>query len=336
MQLPSDLADLTQAPPKILVVDDNIQNIELLDGLLSSRGYAVIKAYNGAEALRKVEETPPHMILLDVLMPGMDGYEVCRRLKTQESTRLVPVVMLTALNSLEDRVRGIDAGADDFIAKPFQKLELLARVKSLIRVKGLLDQLEGAQNVLLSLAIVLDFNDPYTHGHSQRVSENGARLAAFMGLPEAEQKRIRFGGILHDIGKVATEKNVLHKQGALNGQEYEHIKLHPVVGEKICQPLQFAKPLLPIIRGHHEKFNGKGYPDGLAGEEIPLGCKIIGIVDAYDALITVRPYRDSLAHETAIDVIKSESVKGYWDPEIVSLLCGMFKSERMGHKVAAC
>ncbi len=335
MQLPSDLADLTQAPPKILVVDDNIQNVELLDGLLSSRGYAVIKAYNGAEALRKVEETRPHMILLDVLMPGMDGYEVCRRLKAQESTRLVPVVMLTALNSLEDRVRGIEAGADDFIAKPFQNIELLARVKSLIRVRGLLDQLEGAQNVLLSLAIVLDCNDPYTHGHSQRVSETGAMLAAFMGLPEAEQKMLKFSGILHDIGKVATEKNILHKHGALNNQEYEHIKLHPVIGEKMCQPLQFAKPFLPIIRGHHEKFNGKGYPDGLAGEEISLGCKIIGIVDAYDALITVRPYRENLSHETAIEVIKAESLKGYWDPEIVSLFCGMFKSGWMSPKAVA-
>lgn len=317
-----------KSPPKILAVDDNKQNVELLDGLLSSRGYTVIKAYNGIEALRMAEEANPHVILLDVLMPGMDGYEVCRKLKAQEKTRFVPVVMITALNCLEDRVRGIEAGADDFLAKPFQKPELLARVKSLIRVKGLLDELENAQNVLFSLAVALDFNDPYTHGHSQRVAEHGMRLAAYIGLSEEEQKNIRFGGILHDIGKIATDKSILHKPGSLNCKEYDHIKQHPVVGEKICAPLNFAKPFLSIIRSHHEKFNGKGYPDGLCGADIPLGSRIIGVVDAYDALITLRPYRNSLPHDSAIEIIKSESSRGYWDPDLVKAFCEMIKREK--------
>jgi putative two-component system response regulator len=161
---------------RVLVVDDNEQNLELLDALLTVKGYEVIKARNGVEALKMVEEAPPHIILLDVLMPVMDGYETCRRLKSNENTQFIPVVLITALNGFEDRVMGIEAGADDFISKPFQKTELLARVKSLVRVKNLLNELENAQNVLFSLAIALHLNHPYTHGHSQRVPDQGQNL----------------------------------------------------------------------------------------------------------------------------------------------------------------
>ncbi len=317
----------TRGPARVLVVDDNEQNLDLLDALLSSKGYHVIKARNGKEALDLVEEVSPHIILLDVIMPGMDGYETCKRLKEKESTRLIPVVMLTALNSLEDKVKGIEVGADDFITKPFQMPELLARVNSLVRVKGLLDELENAQNVLFSLAIALDFNDPYTHGHSQRVAEHGRRLAEFLGLTEGEQKCIKNAGILHDIGKIATDKRVLHKPGPLNTREYEHVKKHPVVGEKICEPLNFAKAFLPIIRSHHEKFNGTGYPDGLSGSEIPLGGRIIGVVDVFDALTSARPYRRGMPRKLALELMKTEAENGYWDPEIVRAFAEMIDME---------
>ncbi|MCK4739794.1 MAG: response regulator [Deltaproteobacteria bacterium] len=312
---------------KVLTVDDNTQNLEVLEGLLTARGYDVLKAYNGREALEKVEEFNPDIILLDVLMPVMDGYEVCKQLKSKKETRLIPVVLLTALDSGEDKIRGIEAGADDFITKPFQKLELLARVKSLVRVKALLDELENAQDVLFSLALALDFNDPYTHGHSQRVAEFSQRLAAFLGLPIDEQDRIKSAGILHDIGKIATDKGVLHKPGTLSSNELTHVKEHPVIGVKICEPLQFAKPLIPIIRGHHEKFNGTGYPDGLAGDEIPLGARIMSIVDVYDALTSVRPYRSDIPAEVAIEVMKAEAVKGYWDKEILGAFSEMLLTE---------
>ncbi|MEK6790734.1 MAG: HD domain-containing phosphohydrolase [Deltaproteobacteria bacterium] len=318
---------------RVLVVDDYVQNVELLEALLTSMGYSVIKAYNGAEALKAVSESFPDLILLDVLMPGMDGYEVCRRLKSQESTRLIPVVMITALNCLEDRVRGIEAGADDFITKPFQRPELVARIKSLVRVRMLLSELENAKNVLFSLAITLDFNDPYTHGHSQRVAEYGRRLAAHIGLPEAEQKNIMFSGILHDIGKIATDKNILHKPTALSGKEYDHIKQHPVVGEKICEPLNFAKPFLNVIRNHHEKYNGTGYPDGLVGEVIPYGSRIIAVTDAFDALITMRPYRRSMSARDAVGIIKEETLRGYWDPEIVRAFCDMLATDGFEVKI---
>ncbi|MBI5598225.1 MAG: response regulator [Deltaproteobacteria bacterium] len=316
-------------PVRILAVDDNVQNVELLEGLLSSRGYEVVKAYNGKDALRKVDEAAPDIILLDVLMPHMDGFEVCRRLKEKRETRLIPVVMLTALDSVEDRVRGIEAGADDFITKPFQKPELMARVKALEKMKFLIDELENAQNVLFSLAIALDYNDPYTHGHSQRVAELSRRLAAFMGLAASIQDAIRNAGILHDIGKIATDKGVLHKPGALNGMEYRHVMEHPVVGEKICKPLKFAKPLLPIIRGHHEKWNGTGYPDGIGGEDIPLGARIMAIVDVYDALTSVRPYRNDIPPEVAVEVMKAEAVRGYWDKDILNAFSDMLGSGYM-------
>jgi putative two-component system response regulator len=312
---------------RILAVDDNIQNVELLEGLLASRGYEVIKAYNGMEALKKLEETSVDMVLLDVLMPKMDGYETCRRIKSRPETRLLPVIMLTALDSIEDKIRGIEAGADDFITKPFQKPELLARVKSFERLKGLYDELENAQNVLFSLASALDYNDPYTHGHSRRVSEFSVRLAAHIGLDDGDQDIIRNAGVLHDIGKIATDKTILHKPGALNAIEYKHVKDHPVVGEQICKPLKFARPLLPIIRHHHEKYNGTGYPDGLVGEDIPLGARIMAIVDVYDALTSVRPYRSDIPPEVALEVMKAEAVKGYWDKELLDSFCEVLRKD---------
>jgi putative two-component system response regulator len=322
----------SDGPVRVLAVDDNIHNLELLDGLLSSRGYEVIRAMNGKEALEKVAETNPHIVILDVLMPVMDGYETCRRLKENEETRFIPVVMLTALNSLEDKVKGIDVGADDFISKPFQSPELLARVKSLVRVRSLIGELEDAHNVLFSLALALDFNDPYTHGHSRRVADNSQRLAASLGLSTEEQENVRNAGILHDIGKIATDKEVLHKPGPLNSSEHDHVKEHPVVGEKICEPLKFAKSMLPIIRGHHEKFNGSGYPDGLAKDAIPIGARIMAVVDVFDALTSVRPYRGGIPPEVAMEVMKAETVKGFWERELIEAFSDMFNQGELGGK----
>ena len=314
-------------PIRVLAVDDNVQNLEVLEGLLTPRGYEVLKAYNGREALKVAKEVVPDIVLLDILMPGMDGYEVCRRLKEQKETRFVPVILLTSLDSSEDRVCGIEAGADDFITKPFSKPELLARVRSLARLKGLFDELENAQDVLFSLALALDFNDPYTHGHSQRVSEMSQRLAGFVGLPDDEQEIIKNAGILHDIGKIATAKDVLHKPGSLNSDEFRHVREHPLVGEKICAPLNLARLLLPIIRSHHEKYNGSGYPDGLEGEDIPFGARILAVVDVYDALTSVRSYRSEIPPEAALEVMKGEAVKGFWDPEVLGAFSEMIRRD---------
>lgn len=312
---------------RILVVDDNIQNVELLEAILISNDYDIYKAYSGEDALRIIEEVAPHVILLDIMMPGMNGYDVCKRIKDNIVTRFIPIVMLTALNSLDDRVKGIEAGADDFISKPFHKTELLARVKSLVRIRGLVKDLESAQNVLFSLAVALDCNDPYTHGHSQRVSTLSGKLARFIGLSQNEEQQITDAGILHDIGKIATDKGILHKPGVLDGMEYEHIKEHPVAGEKICAPLHFAKPLLPIIRNHHERFDGTGYPDALRGNEIVIGARIITIADVYDALTSMRPYRRGMPNKVALEVMNDEVRRGYWDPDIFGAFFKMMQED---------
>jgi putative two-component system response regulator len=323
----NNMAGEGRGPVKVLAVDDNVQNLELLDGVLSSRGYEVIKAVNGREALQKVRDAAPHIVVMDVLMPVMDGYETCRCLKGNPVTRFIPVIMLTTLNRVEDKVRGIEAGADDFISKPFQTPELLARVKSLVRVRSLINELEDVRNVLFSLALTLDFNDPYTHGHSRRVAGGSERLAARIGLPGEDQEIIRNAGILHDIGKIAIDKGILHKPGKLNCAEYNHVKEHPVIGVRICEPLNFARPFLPIIRGHHERYDGTGYPDGITRDGIPLGARIMAIVDAFDALTSVRPYRSGIPPEVAVEVMKAEAKKGLWDTELLSAFSDILVTE---------
>jgi len=311
---------------RVLIVEDEAHNADLLELILISEGYMTYKASSGEEALEMIDDLFPYVVLLDVLMPGINGYQVCERIKNNVATRFIPVIMITALNSLNDRVRGIEAGADYFISKPFHKEELLARIKSLVRIRSLVKDLESAQNVLFSLASAIDCNDPYTHGHSQRVSDLSGKLARFIGLSETEEKQIKDAGILHDIGKIATDKGILHKPDVLNNEEYNHIKAHPVAGERICAPLLFARPLLPIIRNHHERFDGSGYPDGLWGGKIAVGARVISIVDVFDALTTMRPYRRGIPKHVALEMIADEVARERWDSEIFGAFDSMIKS----------
>lgn len=305
---------------RVLIVDDNIQNLALLEAHLSSQGYKVIKARNGVEALEKVRSESIDLVILDIMMPGMDGYEVCRKIKEDEETRIIPVVMVTALQEVKDRIEGIEAGADDFISKPYNKLELFTRVKSLLKVKRLNEELERAQNVLYSLATALEVNDPYTYGHSERVSELSAKVARKIGLPLKEQELIKRASLLHDIGKIGINISVIHKPGPLTEEEFAIVKAHPVIGEKICSPLKFTQPMIPIIKYHHERLDGRGYPEGLKGDEIPLGARIVAVVDAYDAFTSRRPYRSAIPSEGAISILRAESKEGRWDKEVVEIL----------------
>ncbi len=306
---------------RVLIVDDNVQNLILLETHLSNQGYEVVTARNGMEALEKIRKDSIDLVLLDVMMPGMDGYEVCRRIKENEETRIIPVVMVTALKEMEDKIRGIEAGADDFLSKPYNKLELLTRVKSLLRVKKLNEELERAQNVLYSLATAIEVNDPYTHGHSERVSELSGKVAERMGLPPKEQELIRRASLLHDIGKIGINVSVIHKPGPLTEDEFAIVKTHPIIGEKICSPLRFARPMIPIIKYHHERLDGKGYPEGLKGDKIPIGARIVAVVDAYDAFTSRRPYRSAISSEDALAILRAESREGRWDRDVVDVLC---------------
>lgn len=300
----------------VLVVDDEELNRKLLRELLTSRGFQVEEAANGEEALRKAQRVNPDLVLLDVMMPRVDGLQVCRELKQDPRTQLIPIVLLTALSAVDDRVAGIEAGADDFLSKPFHQAELLARVRSLVRMKQLTDQLERTENILFAMAAAVEAKDPYTEGHLRRLEAYASQISAVLGLSAHLNTVIRYGALLHDVGKIGVPDAILHKPGKLTPKEFEIIKQHPAFGERICRPLRLGAEVGPIVRSHHEQWDGSGYPDGLAGEAIPLGGRIVAIADAFDAMTTDRPYRQALPIAGAIDELL-QGAGAQWDPRLV-------------------
>jgi putative two-component system response regulator len=310
--------DLDLERPKILVVDDHPSSRLTAVALLSIEGYDVIEAESGAAALAQVLEANPDLILLDVMMPGMDGYEVCRRLKEDEHTRLTPVVFITALDDRRARLRGIEAGGDDFLTKPFDQLELSARVKSLIRQKRLNEDLDHAEKVLFSIARTVESRDPNTGDHCERLVMRGKAFGEFLGLSRPEVRDLMWGGYLHDIGKVGIPDAVLLKQGKLTAEEWDTMRQHVLIGEKICQPLRTMRGVVPIIRHHHERWDGSGYPDGLIEGEIPHLAQIFQVIDIYDALTSERPYKKAFSPEEALSMIAEETHKGWRNPELIA------------------
>ncbi len=307
-----------QRRPRILLIDDEWINREVVAAMLYPLGCDVLTVSNGKDALSLISKVEVDLILLDIVMPGMDGYEVCRRLKQSDRTRLVPVVMLTGLDEQEAKIRAIEAGADDFITKPPNETELLARSKSLIRVKALNDSLIGIENVLFSLARAVEAKDVYTQGHIARVSQLALTLWTVIGFHGKELEALRYGGILHDVGKVTVPQDVLNKQGPLSPNEWEIIKAHPSVGHSICTPLsKVLGPALDVIRHHHEKLDGTGYPDGLSGEQISIAARLMAVIDIYDALVTDRPYRKAIPQEQALLILRKEAEEGKLDKTIV-------------------
>jgi len=301
---------------RILIVDDESSARVALATLLRREGYEVSHASDGPSALAECASFRPDIILLDILMPGMDGFEVCRRIKATPETRLTPVVLVTGLSATEDRISGINAGADDFLRKPIDFNELLARTRSLLRLKQFTDELENAEGVLFSLAHSIEARDPYTLGHCERLAEMSARLGERAGLPEEEIRALRRAGIVHDIGKVIVPDAILLKRGPLSPEDAEIMRKHPVVGERICAPMRTFRLVLPIIRHHHERHDGSGYPDGLSGEEIPVTAAILQLADVYDALTTNRPYRTASTPQDALEVMEGEVARGWWDQDL--------------------
>jgi putative two-component system response regulator len=314
------MADLVPLRRKqsILVVDDNEANALLLKQMLTSRGYSIIAVHNAVEAEAEIQREAPDLILLDVVMPGKSGYELCRELKQDSNTRLIPVVMITGLSDREDRLKGIEAGADDFLTKPISSEELFARVNSLLKLKEFTDELETADSVLCTLGLSVEARDPYTEGHCERLARDASDLGRFLGLGEESIIALQRGGYLHDLGKIAVPDEILKKGTDLTPAEWEIMKKHPVTGEAICRPLKSLRRVLPIIRHHHEHSDGSGYPDGLRAGEIPLLPRILQVVDIYDALRTARPYKPALGHEPAALTMRTEARNGLWDEELVS------------------
>jgi putative two-component system response regulator len=307
--------------PRILIVDDEPKNIKLLEAFLLPFNYEILKAENGEDALSIISRTEVDMVLLDVMMPLMDGFEVCRRIKDNESTRMIPVIMVTALDDTDARVKAIEQGADDFITKPPNRIELQARVKSLIKVKILNNTLTSLESVLFSLANTVEAKDEYTSGHTLRVSELAVQLGSKMELHKNDINAIKIGGIIHDVGKIGVPKAIINKPGRLDPDEFEIMKTHPYIGYKICIPLQRSLGMvLDIIYYHHEKLDGSGYPVGLKGEEIPVGAKVLAVADIYDALTSDRPYRKAMSKEKAVEILRQEAGEGKLDIEIVEHL----------------
>jgi cyclic di-GMP phosphodiesterase len=302
---------------KVLVVDDVEANVELLKTLLVRDGYSVVTASDGAEALHLVGREHPDLVLMDVLMPKLTGFQVCERIKQDKSTRLIPVVLITALHQREDRIQGINAGADDFLTKPFNPHELKARARSLVRLKRYTDDLDSAESVIMSLALVIEARDACTDGHCHRLARYATALGAALGLGDDDIEALYRGAYLHDIGKIGVPDAVLLKPGRLTAAEYAAVQQHPIIGDRLCGELQSLRRVRPIVRHHHERLDGSGYPDGLTGDAIPLLAQMMGIVDVYDAVTTVRPYKTAMTVEQAFDELMRELTRGWRRRDLV-------------------
>lgn len=303
--------------PTILIVDDHPTSRMTAAALLAVEGYKVQEAESGPAALDMVRTSKPDLILLDVMMPEMDGFEVCRLLKQDEHTRLIPIIFITALNDRRSRIRGIEAGGDDFLTKPFDRLELTARVKSLVRQKRLNEDLDHAEQVLFSIARAIESRDPNTGNHCERLMAMGKAFGEYLNLSRIEIRDLMWGGYLHDIGKVGIPDTVLLKKGKFTPEELEIMKQHVLIGEKICLPLRTMRGVLPIIRHHHERWDGSGYPDGLAQDDIPFLAQVFQILDIYDALTSERPYKQAFTPEKALEIILEETAQGWRNPTLV-------------------
>ncbi len=303
--------------PKVLVVDDHAASRMTAVALLGMEGYEVIEADSGYAAVHLISEKQPDLILLDVMMPEMDGFEVCQLLKQDEQTRLIPVIFITALNDRRSRIRGIEVGADDFLSKPFDRVELAARVKSLVRQKRLNEDLDHAEKALFSIARAIETRDPNTGDHCERLVNLGKAFGEYLGLTRHQIRDLMWGGYLHDIGKVGIPDSVLLKKGKLTAQEWEVMRQHVLIGEKICQPLRSMRGVIPIIRSHHERWDGSGYPDGLKEDEIPFLAQVFQMIDIYDALTSERPYKKAFTPTEALSMMEEETDKGWRDKKLM-------------------
>lgn len=303
-----------------ILIADYPSHAVLLKAHFRPYGYQLNIVHDGESACELLKKRPFDLVIVDLMLPGISGFEICQRLKSEKGTRFIPIIAISSVENQNDRLKAIEIGADEYMLKPIDRMELTARVKSLLRMKLMHDDLDTSESILFSLAGALEAKDCYTSGHSERVAKLGVEIGRRMGLKQRDLDSIRKGGLIHDIGKIGTKEAILLKNGKLNVEERNHIEQHSSRGFEICAPLKSLEPCLAIIRSHHERIDGRGYPDGLKGDEIPTAAKITAVADAFDAMTTDRPYRRGMSTADAMERINSERDSGQWDPDCIDAL----------------
>lgn len=305
--------------PTILIVDDIDLNRRLLKAMLKAANYRIVEAKRPSTAIAILEREKVDLVVVDLVMPEMSGPDFCRLLKRDRKTQLIPILMTTSVQGAENEVAGIESGADEFLIKPLQPTVVRTRIRAMLRNKALVDSLEEAETILFALAQSVEHRDKYTGLHCERLASYSIGLGQALGLPRQDLLALYRGGYLHDIGKISIPDVILFKRGLLTDEEWQTMRQHTIRGEEICRPMKTLAPVLPIIRSHHERWDGTGYPDGLAGEEIPILARILQVADIYDALTTARPYKPAFSHQHAIEIMLEEARRGWRDPELVPL-----------------
>lgn len=303
----------------ILIVDALEINRRVLKAMLKTEEYRILEAKRPEEAMDLLGQENVDLVVVDLVMPGMSGPDFCRVLKADRRTHLIPILMTTGVQGAESEIAGIDSGADDFLLKPLKPALVRTRIRRMLRNKALTDSLDEAETILFALAKSVEARDNYTGLHCERLAAYSIRLGQALGVSKADQLALYRGGYLHDIGKVSIPDAILFKRGMLTNEEWLIMRQHTIRGEEICRPMKSLAPVLPIIRSHHERWNGSGYPDGLHGEEIPLLARILQVADIYDALTTARSYKPAFSHQHALDIMLEESGRGWRDPELIPL-----------------
>ncbi len=327
--------------PKILMVDDEAWNCKVLEAHLAGRGYHVVSVSSGEAALARMAQEPVDLVVLDIMMPGMNGFEVCRRMKADKTLQSIPVIMATALQELSHKVEGLDAGAADFLSKPFDKAELTARIRAQLRIKSLIDEIDAwnrtleekvkqrtreleTKNVQLdesyyvtleALILALDAREHETGKHSLRVAFYTTELAMMLGIRGRELEEVAMGAMLHDIGKIGISDRVLLKPAKLDEAEWDEMKKHPAMGWHMVQNIEFIGRGREVILAHQEKFDGSGYPNSLKGEAIYMGARCFALADVFDALMSERPYKKAFSFEVSCQIIR-DGVGTHFDPAV--------------------
>lgn len=323
-------ADAGEAPPSILIVDRLKLSRDLLKAILRSSHYRILEATRPSEALAILEREKVDLVILDLMMPEMSGPEFCRQLKASRKTKLIPLLILTSIQGVENEITGLTAGADEFLIKPLHPAVVRTRIQTMLRNKRAIDSLEEAETILFALAQSVEQRDQYTAGHCQRLAMYSVSLGDMLGLSQAQLRALQCGGYLHDIGKISVPDSVLYHNGPLSEEQWKLMRRHTTIGESICRPMKSLGLALPIIRSHHERWDGSGYPDGLKGEQIPLLARVLQLADIYDALTTARPYKPALSSEEAIEILEDETRRGWRDPELVLVFRELSRNKFQG------